>query len=448
MSDFAAPGSGAAPMDYESAIRSAEHDPEQLERLYQAARAAHAAGRFSEALNRRYQEAPDNLLYAAWYYRLNLPAQERTTRVTNWNLAISLSVVLGLILWVLSDTSLTLAHNIPVLAVVWAPIIAIFLIAFLALTSRKHLVATGAAVVLLAAVTGYAVYEVANGQGANADTYSILLLLHLPLLAGCAVGVSLLGWGSSALDRFGFLTKAIEVIATAGVASIAGGVFVGLTYGLFGAIGVELDDTLLRLLVIGGGGLIPVLAVAAIYDPTISAGQQDFLHGFGRLLRILMWALLPLTLAVMIIYVIVIPFNFLQPFNDRNVLIIYNAVLFAVIALLVGVTPVHPEDIPERLQRPLRWGIIAVASLVLLVSVYALAAIVSRTSIDGLTMNRVTVIGWNTINIVILAALLGTQFLRNGDWVSRLQGVFRWGTVAYLVWGALLVVALPWVFQS
>jgi len=112
------------------------------------------------------------------------------------------------------------------------------------------------------------------------------------------------------------------------------------------------------------------------------------------------------------------------------------------------VTPVHPEDIPERFQRPLRWGIIAVASLVLLVSVYALAAILSRTSIDGLTMNRVTVIGWNSINILILAALLATQFLRNGDWISRLQGVFRWGTVAYLVWGALLVLALPWVFQS
>jgi hypothetical protein len=447
MSDFAAPGGTAMPdPDYESAIRSAEHDPQRLEQLYQSARQARAAGRFGEALNNRYREVPDNLLYAAWYYRLNLPAQERPARAGNWNLAIPLSIVLGLVLWSLSDSSLTLPHNIPLLAVLWAPLIAVFLIAFLALTSRKHLAATGIAVVLLAAVTAYALVEVTRGQGTSSETYSTLLLLHLPLLAGCAIGFALLGWGSSALDRFGFLTKAIEVIATAGVASIAGGIFVGLTYGLFEALGVDIDNTLLRLLVVGGGGLIPVLAVAAIYDPAAAPGQQDFLHGFGRLIRILMWALLPLTLAVMIIYVLVIPFNFSQPFNNRDVLIIYNAVLFAVLALLVGVTPVHVEDLPERLQRPLRGGIIGVAALVALVSIYALAAIIYRTSNDGLTMNRLAVIGWNTINILILAALLVTQFVRGGTWVSQLQGVFRWGTVAYLAWGALLVLALPWLF--
>lgn len=450
MSEFAAPGTGsgmaAADVDYDAAIRAAERDPQRLEQLYQSAREAHAAGRFADAINARYREAPDNLLYAAWYYRLNLPARERRVLAGNWNLAISLSIVLGLALWALSGNSLTLAHNIPLLAVVWAPITAVFLIAFLALSSRRHLVATGVAVALLAAVTAYAIAMVQRGEGASGETYSVLLLLHLPLLAGCAVGFALLGWGSSAVDRFGFLTKAIEVIATAGVASIAGGIFVGLTYGLFEALGIDLDDTLLRLLVIGGGGLIPVLGVAAVYDPSLPAGQQDFLRGFGRLIRILMWALLPLTLVVMLIYVAVIPFNFSQPFNNRDVLIVYNALLFAIIGLLVGVTPVHAEDVPERLRQPLRWSIIAVAALVALVSIYALTAILYRTSLDGLTMNRLTVIGWNTINIVILAALLVSQLARNSDWIGRLQGVFRWGTVAYLVWGALLVLTLPWLF--
>lgn len=433
-------------MDYETAIRAAEHDPQRLEQLYQSARDARAIGPFSEALNNRYREAPDNLLYAAWYYRLNLSVQEKPARAVNWNLAIALSIVLGLVLWSLSDITFALPDNIPLLAMLWAPIIAVFLIAFQALTSRKHLVATGVAVLLLAAVTAYGLFIVARGQGASSQTYNVLLVLHLPLLAACAVGVALLGWGSSALDRFGFLTKAIEVIATAGVASIAGGIFVGLTYGLFEALGVTIDDVLTRLLIVGGGGLIPVLAVAAIYDPTIPSGQQDFLHGFGRLIRILMWALLPLTLLVLIIYVIVIPFNFSQPFNNRDILIVYNVVLFAVLGLLVGVTPVHTEDLPERLQKPLRWGIVAVAALVTLVSVYALAAIIYRTSNDGLTMNRLTVIGWNTINILILAALLVSQLVRNGNWVSRLQGIFRWGTLAYLIWGALLVLALPWLF--
>src|SRR5262249_53331169 len=205
MSEFAAPGNGTAAVDYASAILQAEQDPQRLEQLYQSARAARAAGRFGDALAARYREAPDNLLYAAWYYRLNAPVQERRTRAGNWNLAIPLSIVLGLVLWSLSDPSLTLAHNIPLLAVVWAPIIAAFLLAFLALASRTHFVATAVAVVALAAVTAYAIAMVTRDQGSSAETYSTLLLLHLPLLAGCAAGFGLLGWGSTAVDRFGFL---------------------------------------------------------------------------------------------------------------------------------------------------------------------------------------------------------------------------------------------------
>jgi hypothetical protein len=439
-------GGGTATMDYASAIHAAAHDPQQLEQLYQSAREARAGERFGEALRAQYRESPDNLLFAAWYYRLNPPAQAQPGRAGNWNVAIPLSIVLGLVLWSLSDFSLTVAFGIPLLSVLWAPITAVFLIAYLALASRKHLFAAGIAVVAVVAITAYVLAMASRAHTGTLETYLTLMLLHLPLLAACAVGFALLGWGSSALDRFGFLTKAIEVIATAGVASIAGGIFVALTYGMFEALGVDLPELLARLLIVGGGGLIPVLAVAATYDPTTPPGQQDFLHGFGRLIRILMWALLPLTLLVLVIYVAVIPFNFSQPFENRDVLIVYNAVLFAVLGLLVGVTPVHAEDVPERFRGLLRGGIVAVAALVVLVSVYALVAILYRTANDDLTMNRLTVIGWNVINILLLAALLVAQAMRGGSWIGRVQTVFRWGTVAYLTWGTLLALALPWLF--
>jgi len=78
----------------------------------------------------------------------------------------------------------------------------------------------------------------------------------------------------------------------------------------------------------------------------------------------------------------------LQPpraFREPDVLIIFNAMLFAVIALLVGATPVRAPNWASATQTWLRRGEVVLAALALLVGLYALAAIVYRTAIDRLT---------------------------------------------------------------
>jgi hypothetical protein len=91
------------------------------------------------------------------------------------------------------------------------------------------------------------------------------------------------------------------------------------------------------------------------------------------------------------------------------VLIIYNGMLFAVVVLLVGATPVSLADISPRLARWLRLGIVIVAALALIVSLYALAAILYRTALDRLTPNRLAFIGWNVVNIGLLFLVLFFQ---------------------------------------
>jgi hypothetical protein len=274
------------------------------------------------------------------------------------------------------------------------------------------------------------------------------MLIHLPLFAWGALGLVVLGWGSTSLDRLAFLSKSIETVGTAGVYAIAGGIFVGITYGIFEAIGIDFSSIVVRLLVAGGAGLIPVIAVASVYDPQLGPSAQEFRRGFGRILSILMQALLPLTLIVLIIYLCLIPFNFAEPFTHRDVLIIYNIGLFGIMGLLLGVTPVHASDFSAEYQRALRLGIILVAALACLVSLYALSAIVYRTVESGLTVNRLVVIGWNTINIALLLTLLFYQLRASrGTWVAAMHSAVRLGTVAYIVWGILLIVALRWTLR-
>ena len=123
--------------------------------------------------------------------------------------------------------------------------------------------------------------------------------------------------------------------------------------------------------------------------------------------------------------------------------------LFGVIALLIGSTPVTSDGLAPRTQSLLRGAIVAVAALTALVSIYALAATVYRTSIYDFTMNRTTIIGWNLINIALLIALLVGQMRASRErWAEAIRAVFAWGAIAYVVWAAVVALALPWLFVS
>jgi hypothetical protein len=122
--------------------------------------------------------------------------------------------------------------------------------------------------------------------------------------------------------------------------------------------------------------------------------------------------------------------------------------LFGIMGLLIGATPVHAGELSPRLQRTLRYGMLAVAILAVLVSVYALSATVYRSIEGGITMNRLTIIGWNSINIVILILIIYRQLRYKGEnWASHLKSVFSLGMLAYVVWDIFLIVVVPLVFR-
>jgi hypothetical protein len=437
--------------DYLAAVRILAGDPEQLEQLYQSVRTAGDTRVFAAAIATLRQEAPDNLLYGAWYYRLRQPAADVPPgRLAGaWMWVVPLSILLALAFWVLSDPSLTLAGSVPLLALLAAPLTALALVLFLAGAGRRNYAYAVVAGIALLGLLGYLLGIASLGDSAQLT----LIALHAALLAWGAIGLAALGWRSAARERFAFLSKSLEAIGTGGVVAIAGGIFAGITLGLFQALGVALSNPLVRLLAAAVAGLAPLVAVATVYDPSLRPVEQEFARGFGRILAVLMRVLLALSLVVLLIYVAVIPFYFFAPFHTREVLIVYNLMLFGIMGLLIGVTPLRTDDLSPQLRTILRAGIVSVALLVTLVSLYALSATVYRTVTLGPSMNRVTVIGWNVINIGILVALLVGQMgsgrstgASGGGWTGAVQRAIAGGALAYVAWAAFVSLVLPWLF--
>jgi hypothetical protein len=438
-------------MKYRSEIQAASTIPLALEELYQTAQKHDETLEFRADMSASYEAAPDNLLYAAWYHRLQqttVEPREKSRKSISWLLAVPLGILTGLIFWSISDTNFRSGSQIPYLFVLWAPIATLFALCFLAFSAKKHTRRFLAAGMVLLAMCVYAIL-ISLGQKMDIQQrYLELMVVHLPLISWIGIGLSLMGWKSAIESRFAFLIKSIEVMITAGIYLIAGIAFGAITVGMFTALSLTLPDAVIRLVVAGGFGLIPVIAVASVYDPSVDPHVQDFSQGLSKFITTMMRLLLPMTLVVLAIYIFLIPFNFMQPFNNRDVLIVYNVMAFAVIGLLIGATPLRTDDISSRIQSALRNGILAVAALAVLVSLYALSAVIYRTILGGITINRVAIIGWNTINIAILVLLILKQF-RSGRqaWVESLRWTFGIGANAYLVWTLFLIIVIPLIFR-
>ena len=447
-------------MSYNDTVTALAADAEQLEQVYQTALQAGEADAFQQAIDTNHATAPDNLLYAAWFYRLKKTAIQAKEYVVAWAWVIPLAVINGLLFWLLSDERFTITIRgmltmasrdfLPAIVLVAGPLCAVFVLIYITAVGHKNWRLSALVGILLFAAAAYVLLIYPRmGIRPFQEQYLNLMAIHLPLLAWTGVGTFLVARHRDPANRFTFLIKSLEVFIFGGLFLMAGVIFTGITTALFAAIDIEFPDAVMRLFIAGGVGLVAVVAVAVMYNPSVPPVEQAFNDGLSKLIALLMRLMLPLTLLVLLIYLAFIPFNFRAPFDNRDVLIVYNLMLFAVVALLVGATPVNLDGISPRVAHWLRLGIIAVAALALIVSLYAFAAILYRTAFDRLTPNRLTIIGWNVINIGLLILLLVFQFrLKEGRWLPGLYRAYSTGTVAYAVWTVVVILALPWLFGS
>ena len=447
-------------MSYLPTIQQLAENPEELELAYQQAVKAGDQAAFAEAVETSYAESGANLLLAAWHYRLAYAAAAVKRRVVAWGWALPLGVLNGLLLWLLSDDQRFKhpgdepaerpgLHVIPAVALLAAPISAALIALFLTLAGKQRWGAAWPSGWAWPRARPTCCCSPAHLAAVFQEQYLGLMALHLGLLAWAAVGLVALARRGDQENRFAFLVKSLEAVVVAGLLAIAGGMFTAITFGLFNALGIQPPEVVARLFVAGGGGLIALIAVALVYDPAAAPQQQSFDEGLSKLVALLMRLLLPLAVGVLLVYLAFIPFNWREPFENRDVLVVFNAMLFAVVALLMGATPVHEAELGERAQTWLRRGVIALAGLALLVGLYALAAILYRTANDRLTPNRLLFIGWNLVNIAILAVLL-IQQARAGRsrWLPAMHRAFAIGIVLYLIWSLAGLLALPWLFRG
>ena len=136
-------------MTYLSTVQRINDNPEEMELAYQQAVKTGAENAFAEAIEAGYTQSSDNLLLAAWHYRLAYAMARAKGRVVAWGWALPLGLLNGLLLWILSDDqrfNLKVANPLtgemvtflPLVALLAAPVSAMVIALFLTAAGQQR----------------------------------------------------------------------------------------------------------------------------------------------------------------------------------------------------------------------------------------------------------------------------------------------------------------------
>ena len=289
----------------------------------------------------------------------------------------------------------------------------------------------GLAVAFAAAVIFANVYPFETGS----DTET-LTALHLPIALWLPVGIAYTGgrWGEST-GRMDFVRFSGELLIYYALIALGGGVLIGLTAGMFGAIGIDFEPVFEDWIPCGVVGAVMVAS-------WLVEAKQSVIENMAPVLTRLFTPLFALALLGFLGTMV---FTGRGIEIEREALIIFDLVLVLVLGLLLySISARDPQAPPGAFDRLL--VLLLVSALV--ADAFALAAIGARISEFGFTPNRVAALGENVVLLGNLgwSTVLYIRFLRGRSPFASLE---RWQTAylpAYSVWATLVVVGFPLVF--
>ena len=448
-------------MHLKGQIEGAGDDVAALEQLYKEAVIAGNEAAFKEAIGQCIGQHPNNILFSAWGYRLDVlppapvvgPKGQTVNRSQGrrWWTAVATSIVLGVVYALFARDRPPIpvpGEADPLFWIGWGPLTALAILFYLAVVARSEKRIYRYAGLALAVIS-IAMYTAVTAWS-RTDDIAILSALHLPFVAWAAVGAALtLGHPDPARQCYAYLVKSAETILAGGIYFATGIIFLGLTFGIFAVLGLNLPQDDLQTVAAWGIGAVPVLALASVYDPTAAPVAQDWTIGLTRILRILTQLILPLALGVLVVYVFwFVPAYFWRPFQEREVLIVYNATILAILVLLTLVVSGPVDERSARHDTFLCYAVLALGGLIFFLNVYALAAIASRTFNLGLTPNRYAVFGWNIVTLLMFAVVGIRQWRGRSDpWVYVFRESIARVSVLAAAWALWALIGLPLSFD-
>ena len=401
-------------------------NPEKLEKLYRDNKSA-----FRQSFNALYPEITDNRLADFWYQRLNFDHDEvfsiNRSHVLYVIVAALIAGICAKLPEILSlDEEFFYTRNVGFLVF---PFLAGYFIWKNKLPAKT--------IALVAGLMGVGlVFINILPDNPKSDTL-VLSCIHLALFLWAVTGFAFIGGHIRDFrQKLGYLRYNGDLVVMSALLLISGGIMTAITIGLFELIGYRIEEFYFQYIVVFFLPAVPV--VGTVLTQTIPGLVQKVSPIIARLFS-------PLVLVMLLVYLGAIVFSGKDPYNDREFLIMFNALLVGVMALIFFSVAERAKATSNRYEIMV---LFLLSVVTILVNGIALSAIVFRISEWGITPNRMAVLGANVlmlVHLMIIASKLVKVLTRDADLTQVGKSIAAYLPI-YWGWTAVVTFLFPLIF--
>jgi uncharacterized membrane protein YozB (DUF420 family) len=148
---------------------------------------------------------------------------------------------------------------------------------------------------------------------------------------------------------------------------------------------------------------------------------------------------------MLVIYLVAMVYSGKDPYNDREFLLIFNALLIGVIAIIFF--SVAETSKATKSQAEI-WVLFLLSVVTVIVNGIALSAILFRISEGGITPNRAAVLGGNVlilINLLLVTAQLFRVLSKKAD-ITEIGKAITFYLPIYFLWTVIVTFLFPFLF--
>jgi len=402
-----------------------QNDPRVLEQMYRINKAS-----FKREFTSLYPEFKNTPLADFWNERLNFEKEE-----INWGTSRELlfvliaAIVAGCIAklpaFLSIDEEFFYPRNIGFIVF---PVLSAYFAWRNKLSTAKIAILAGATLTSLIFINSLPVKET--------DTLT-LSCIHLVLCLWSILGFAFVGDTAVKDDkRLGFLKYNGDLVVICALIGITGLIMSGITVGLFSLIGFNIEKFYFQNIAVFGLAAIPIVGTYL---------TQTNPQLVGKISPVIAKIFSPLVLVMLVIYLIAMVYSGKDPYNDREFLLIFNALLIGVMAIIFFSVAETAGTVRKRAEI---WILLLLSIATIIVNSVALSAIIFRITEMGVTPNRTAVLGANVlilVNLLLVSRQLFGVISKKAD-ISGVGRVMARYLPVYIGWAVIVTFLFPWIF--
>jgi len=402
-------------------------NPKQLEKLYRDDKLS-----FKKEFNQIYPGHQENRSLSFWNERLNYEETKSSWGSKNeLRVVILIALVAGLIANIPNLTGIDkerfLSRNI---SFVVFPLLSAYFIWKQKLVFKQWLFP-----LLATFIAAIYINLLPNNSSSSTITLSFI---HMPIFLWAIFGYSFLGEHvNSNQSRISFLRYNGDLVVMSVILLLSTVLFSAITINLFGLIGINIEEFYSQNIMVWGLAAIPIVATYLI---------QTNAQLINKVSPIIAKIFTPLVCVNLFIYLLAMIYTKKYPYQDRNLLLLFNVLLMGVMALILFSVAEAGKNVKNKFNLII---LFALSVLTIIVNSIALAAISFRLIEFGISPNRIAVLGGNLlifINLLLVSYKLFLACFKNAD-IEAIEKSIASYLPVYAIWTGLVAFLIPVLFQ-